>query len=107
MSHTHDRDRLAANGSGPPTDEVPVDERTIRILAGIYEGTVAEESDLSTRGTSPAEVEAELREIHLPKLDAAGYIEWDPESGEIEKGPRFEELALELEWSDWDDAPDG
>lgn len=31
--------------------------------------------------------------VHLPKLETAGYITWDRESGIVEKGPRWEEVA--------------
>ncbi len=101
MSHTTEQDHETLDGTDPPIDEEPVprDERRLRILAGVHEGTVCEASDLLPRGTSPSEVETELREIHLPKLDSAGYIDWNPETGRIKKGPRFEELELEMEWS--------
>ena len=78
------------------------DHRRQQILAGLLEGSVATTNDLLLRG-SPSEIEAELRETHLPKLAEAGYIEWDPETGTISKGPRFEELEARL---DPDPAPD-
>lgn len=121
MAHAPDGDRNSTKGPDPPartdgsstseTDtsetesgtDIPVDDRSIQLLAGLFEGSIDGEDDLSIRGTTPAEVETELREVHLPKLEAAGFIDWDPETGTIEKGPRFEELALELKWGDWDD----
>lgn len=30
---------------------------------------------------------------HLPKLDDAGYVEWDREDDVIRRGPRFHEIA--------------
>ncbi|WP_394351193.1 hypothetical protein [Halorubrum sp. JWXQ-INN 858] len=86
----------------PYRASVVEDERAMQVIAGLSEGTVTEVADLRPRGTQPAEVEAELRETHLPRLDAAGYIEWDPETGTISKGPRFGELEREL-----DDGLDG
>ncbi len=101
MSHTTDRRCGPPDGAIPQADweEPPWDQHGLRILAGLHEGTVRGASDLLSRATSPSEVEAELREVHLPMLDSAGYIDWDPETGRIEKGPRFEEIELEMEWS--------
>ena len=31
-----------------------------------------------------------LRHVHLPKLDAAGLIEWDREASRVARGPDFE-----------------
>lgn len=56
------------------------------------------ESDLLLRGEPESrEVEDDLVENHLPKLEEAGYIEWDRESGTISKGPRFDEIEPILE----------
>lgn len=100
MSHTTDRHPDPPDGATPSMDEEepPLDGNGLRILAGLHEGTVRDASDLLPRATSRSEIEAELREVHLPMLDSAGYIDWDPETGRIEKGPRFEELELEMEW---------
>lgn len=38
-----------------------------------------------------------LHHVDLPKLEELGYIEWDPESGEIVKGPEFDEIRPLLE----------
>lgn len=43
-------------------------------------------------GNDYARLEVELHHLHLPKLDSAGYVSWDRESGTIETGPRFEEI---------------
>nr|WP_161493145.1 hypothetical protein [Natrarchaeobaculum aegyptiacum] len=34
-----------------------------------------------------------LHHAHLPKLDEAGFIEWNPDSKTITCGPRFDEIA--------------
>lgn len=39
----------------------------------------------------------EMRHCHLPKLEAAGFIEWDPETNEVRRGPRFSEARPLLE----------
>lgn len=38
----------------------------------------------------------ELRHVHLPKLEARGYVDWDRSSGTVTKGPRFDELEALL-----------
>ncbi|MHC3437479.1 DUF7344 domain-containing protein [Natrialbaceae archaeon A-gly3] len=43
------------------------------------------------------EVPVELTHIHLPQLEDAGYITWDRESGEVVKGPEFDEVRPLLE----------
>lgn len=35
----------------------------------------------------------ELVHNHLPKLDEAGFIEWDHEADRISRGARFDEIA--------------
>lgn len=39
----------------------------------------------------------ELIHVHLPKLDDEGFLEWDRETGELRRGPRFEEARPLLE----------
>ncbi len=63
-----------------------------RVIAGLADGAVESVADLHPRGRAD-EVAAELREQHLPALEAAGYIEWDREAGTITPGPNFEEAA--------------
>jgi hypothetical protein len=41
---------------------------------------------------APDDMEIELQHVHLPKLEAAGYIEWNRDTGEIAKGPQFDEI---------------
>lgn len=33
-----------------------------------------------------------LYHLHLPKLEEAGYIDWDPDSGRVSRGPNFSEV---------------
>lgn len=39
----------------------------------------------------------QLLHVHLPKLEADGFIDWDRKTGEISKGPHFEQIAPVLE----------
>lgn len=55
------------------------------------------------------ELETELHHVHLPKLADAGYIEHDRETGEVRRGPKFDEIAplLQLMANHPDELPDG
>lgn len=80
------------------------------ILLLLKEGAAETETDVILRGTSDVdEAEIELVHNHLPKLEEAGYIEWDRETGEISKGPRFEEIEpiIELLEDHGDELPPG
>lgn len=66
------------------------------LLLGVLTGEITRTSDLKLRNAAPQEVEAELKRNHLPELEAAGYIEWDRETGEISKGPKFHEIEPAL-----------
>lgn len=47
-----------------------------------------------SKATTDAGIDAiERVHVHLPKLETAGYITWDRESGIVEKGPRWEEVV--------------
>lgn len=74
-----------------PDAAVAAPERR-RVVAGLADGAVETVADLRVRGRAD-EIDAELRETHLPALEEAGYIEWDREAGTIEPGPNFEEAA--------------
>ena len=68
------------------------------ILLLLKDGCVETEADVMVRGEGdPETVGIELTHTHLPKLDDAGYIDWDRETREISKGPRFEEIEPFLE----------
>jgi hypothetical protein len=57
---------------------------------GVPDGTQREPTDHRVR--------IELRHNHLPKLEEAGLVEWDRETGTVSRGPEFEavEPALRL-----------
>ncbi|XVH33292.1 DUF7344 domain-containing protein (plasmid) [Haloferacaceae archaeon DSL9] len=50
-----------------------------------------------------------MRHTHLPKLEEAGFIEWDQETNTVRKGPQFEEIRplLELMENHADELPEG
>ena len=49
-----------------------------------------------------------MQHVHLPKLVEYGFIEWDEESHEVMKGPKFDEIRPLLELLDdhEDELPD-
>ncbi|MFC6720675.1 DUF7344 domain-containing protein [Halovenus amylolytica] len=68
------------------------------ILLLLKQGRIKTETDVMVRGgNNSTEAELALIHNHLPRLDDAGYIEWERDSGDISKGPRFEEIEPLLE----------
>ena len=55
-----------------------------------------------------AATQVELTHIHLPKLADMGLIDWDRQSGELSKGPNWNEIAplLQLIADNRDELPD-
>lgn len=49
----------------------------------------------------------QMTHVHLPKLEAYGFIDWNRETNEVSRGPQFEEIRplLELLQSHEDDLP--
>lgn len=39
----------------------------------------------------------QMHHVHLPKLDDHGFIDWDTDTGEVTRGPSFEEVRPVLE----------
>lgn len=53
--------------------------------------------------------EVEMHHIHLPRLDDAGFIVWNKDDQQVEKGPEYAEIVplLELLTDNADKLPDG
>lgn len=49
-----------------------------------------------------------MRHLHLPKLEAEGFVEWDRETNDVRRGRRFDEIRplLELLSEHGDELPD-
>lgn len=60
------------------------------LLIALRDGRVEHEGDVMVRGRDQARLQ--LRHNHLPKLVDMGYIEWNPKTGAIAAGPRFDEV---------------
>lgn len=54
-------------------------------------------------------MKVQLFHSHLPQLNEVGYIEWDPVTETIRRGPNFESIAplLELMVEHQDELPPG
>jgi hypothetical protein len=58
------------------------------------------EMTLFAGNDEPDILRIELRHNHLPKLDDAGLVDWDPEAETLAHGPRFEAVEPFLELID-------
>jgi hypothetical protein len=76
LGHSYRRAVVAAVVAQSP-DAVTVDP----------EAAVAAASD-----DAPDALGDALYHVHLPKLAAAGYIDWDRDASRVAPGPRFDEL---------------
>jgi hypothetical protein len=110
----------AAEGAEQPTGSIPLSTETvcelisnarrravIQHIAALDTGQTVEMGDLARtiageeHDIPPATVSAEQRKTvyvsllqnHLPKLDAAGVVDWNDRSGEVTHGRSVEELA--------------
>lgn len=63
----------------------PLRRRVLRELAGADALDVA----ALAAGSDPERARLQLHHVPLPKLAAAGYVEWDPDSGTLARAPRF------------------
>lgn len=65
-----------------------------RILIELRNGHGVREDDLVMRGgkSDSKRSEIALKHTDLPKLADMEYIEWNPDTGELSKGPRFGEI---------------
>lgn len=59
---------------------------------GPEESAEFEEEDFAERVGDREFDRVALYHRHLPKLDDAGFVDWDRESGVITSGPRYEEI---------------
>jgi len=81
---------------GSSTDDVfeaLADRRRRRALVALIELDPPAELDIDdVRSGAAADERSErtaLRHAHLPKLDAMGFIDWDPDAGTIAPGPEM------------------
>ncbi len=90
--------------------DIMSERRRRLILLLLKRGTVETTDDVMLRGNGESDTsEIQLVHSHLPKLEDAGYIEWDRDAGDISKGPRFDDIEplLELIENHADELPPG
>lgn len=84
-----------------------------RILTALADANPREETAFVpqdfTHDERREDVLARLHHTHLPKLNDPGFIEWNPQSKTITRGPRFDEIAplVELLIAHRDELPAG
>jgi hypothetical protein len=95
LSHEYRRRILVAVGRDNPRDENDVTSESV--------ASEAEEDDDAVEL-----LKQQLYHTHLPKLDDAGFVEWDRDDGLLGRGPRFDEIEplLELMNDHQDELPD-
>jgi hypothetical protein len=84
-----------------------------RLLVALLEHNPQDDRDpLLPPDTVSTEMDTErlriaIQHTHLPKLEAAGVVEWDRETNQISKGPEFDELRplLQLLYDHADELP--
>lgn len=83
-----------------------------RVLLALMDDNPRRKDEFETVEFRPPEgderVEIQLRHSHLPKLDEAGFIDWEPRTGRISRGEHFEDVRPLLELLDEhrDELPD-
>ena len=107
-SDTLPADILSSDGMDRVMDILANRHRRLMVLS-LKRGGVETETDLMFRSSGREEAEMALRHTHLQKLEEAGYVEWNRETGEVSKGSRFDEIEpiLELIENHSDELPPG
>ena len=86
-----------------------------RILIAVRQANPRDEDELTSESIGDegdeealAVLQQKLYHTHLPKLNDAGFINWDQDTGIIRRGPRFEEIEplLRLMHKHQDELPD-
>lgn len=68
-----------------------------KLLVALLEHNPQDDSPVVLSDTDAVERLVTMNHVHLPKLEAYGFIEWHEESHEIVKGPNFDEIRPLLE----------
>jgi predicted transcriptional regulator len=91
LGHVHRRNLLVSLLEHNPQDELP------EVIAD------------ADRDRDAVDRLVSMNHVHLPKLEEYGFIEWERESHEVRKGPKFGEIrpVLELLADHEEELPDG
>ena len=99
-----ERDRTEVRLPGGRTDRRPLDTvfdaltHPVRreIVTVLLESNARSEGEFPIREfehDEPDHHPTQLYHTHVPKLEAAGYVEWNRGTSTIRPGPRFDEIA--------------
>ncbi|WP_436908992.1 DUF7344 domain-containing protein [Halosimplex marinum] len=84
-----------------------------RLLVALFEDNsqrdgICVPEDVHEGRTALAALQLEFYHTHLPKLEEAGFIDWNQDTHEVVEGPRFDEIRplLELLGDHADELPD-
>jgi len=69
-----------------------------RVLTGLAgadagAGEAFTPAQLRAEGADRERFRLELYHKHLPKLERAGYVDWDRQRGAVRRGPNYDEVA--------------
>lgn len=82
-----------------------------RILLAVLDDNPRDEDEFTSDAPDDelTALKTRFHHVHLPKLAAAGYIEWNPDTETIRRGPNFDEIAplLSLMSNHADELPAG
>jgi|AntRauTorcE11897_2_1112592.scaffolds.fasta_scaffold00383_16 hypothetical protein len=62
------------------------------LLLALLENPVVDRVEFVERYVDAKNARAQLYHNHLPKLTEAGYVEWNPDTGELSRGPSFDDV---------------
>lgn len=101
MGHSHDPSSMSitapvTRGGLDTAFETLADPYRRHVLVELERGAVGHEADLVKRAAEHT-AEVALKHVHLPKLARTGYVEWNPDTGHVSKGPNFDEIRPVLE----------
>ncbi len=72
-----------------------------RCLLTLLDADTPVEMATAVEGKSPlTDRRAALRDVHLPRLAAAGLVDWDPGTRLVGRGPAFDEIEPLLRYLD-------
>ncbi|WP_435159799.1 DUF7344 domain-containing protein [Haladaptatus sp. DFWS20] len=85
-----------------------------RLLIALLEHNPQDDTDtqianLTIEDKDVENLRIQMTHTHLPKLEDAGFIEWNRETNEVRKGPRFDDIRplVQLMHTHADELPDG
>ena len=66
------------------------DAESVDVSDGLPTRRAAVATPSPTGRSPPSSRDLQLYHVHLPKLEAAGVVEWDRDTGTVSRGPEFD-----------------